>query len=140
MRRRLRPTKRVSRLTWRWHNDLLAALRDFEGGQVEERISATKRTEFLFIDDFGDRAAERGATDYARGVMFRILDHRNNYQTPTFITSNLDPRKMTGQFDERIVKRLAKLCVLVEASGQPMRELVDATLKVSRWESGAVHA
>lgn len=110
---------------WVQYNDLLAALRDFEGGQVEDRISAAKHAEFLFIDDFGDPSANKTATDYTRDVMFRILDHRNNYQSPTFITSNLDPKKMRDQFDERTVKRLAELCAFVEVAGAPMRDLID---------------
>jgi DNA replication protein DnaC len=119
---------------WVQYNDLLAALKDFQGGQVEERIKACKFTENLFIDDFGDPAADRAATDYTRDVVFRIVDYRNNYQLPTFITSNLDPGKLTGQFHERIVKRLAELCVMVEVSGDPMHELMDAMRTESKWD------
>lgn len=120
---------------WVQYNDLLAALKDFQGGQVEERIKACKYTENLFIDDFGDPAADKAATDYTRDVVFRIIDYRNNYQAPTFITSNLDPGKLTGQFHERIVKRLAELCVMVEVKGDPMHELMDAQRVTSKWDN-----
>lgn len=119
---------------WVQYNDLLAALKQFEGGKVEERVSAAKHTEFLFIDDFGDPSALRQATDYAREVMFRIIDHRNNYQKPTFITSNLTPAKLSEQFGERIVKRLDELCMVVEVSGTPMGELIDAAHATSKWD------
>jgi len=119
---------------WVQYNDLLAALRNFESGQVEDRISACKYAQYLFIDDFGDPAAEKAATDYTRDVIFRIIDYRNNVQAPTFITTNLDPGKLTGQFHERIVKRLAELCVMVEVSGTPMRELMDEKRAVSKWD------
>lgn len=119
---------------WVQYNDLLAALKEFGSGQVEERIKACKFTENLFIDDFGDPAAEKAATDYTRDVVFRIIDYRNNYNAPTFITSNLDPSRMTGQFHERIVKRLAELCVMVEMSGQPMHELMDTQRVESKWD------
>lgn len=110
---------------WVQYNDLLAALRDFESGQVQERIKAAQAAELLFIDDFGDPAADRAATDYTRDTMFRLLDHRNNYRLPTFITSNLHPDKMSGQFHERVVKRLGEMCAIVEVSGTPMRELME---------------
>lgn len=110
---------------WVQYNDLLASLRQFEGGQVEERIAACKHVDYLFIDDFGDPGADRTATDYSRDVLFRILDHRNNYQKATFATSNLHPERMDKQFHERIVKRLAELCAIVEVSGTPMRELME---------------
>ena len=119
---------------WVQYNDLLAALKDFgpktDDGRsiVEERITAAKTVDFLFIDDFGDPAADRAATDYARDVLFRIIDYRNNYQKPTFITTNLNPDKMGGQFHERIVKRLQELCAIVGVSGAPMRDLLKAPL------------
>jgi hypothetical protein len=46
---------------------------------------------------------------------------------------------MTGQFHGRIVKRLAELCVLVEVSGQPMRELMDAVQHNWSLEQEGVH-
>lgn len=119
---------------WVQYNDLLAALKEFEGGKVEERVSAAKHTEFLFIDDFGDPSAQRQATDYAREVMFRIIDHRNNYQLPTFITSNLTPAKISEQFGERIVKRLDELCLSVEVTGTAMGELIDEAHVTNKWD------
>ena len=120
---------------WVQYNDLLAALKQFEDGKVEERVAAAKHTEFLFIDDFGDPSAQRQATDYAREVMFRIIDHRNNYQKPTFITSNLTPAKLADQFGERLVKRLDELCLSVEVTGTAMGELMDDARVVSKWDN-----
>ena len=120
---------------WVQYNDLLAALKQFEGGKVEDRVAAAKYTDFLFIDDFGDPSAQRQATDYAREVMFRIIDHRNNYQSPTFITSNLTPAKLSEQFGERIVKRLDELCLAVEVTGTAMGELIDAAHATSKWDN-----
>lgn len=109
---------------WVQYNDLMAALKDFGSGQVEERIQACKQVEYLMVDDLGDPAADKAATDYARDVLFRIIDHRNNYRKPTFITSNLHPDHMAGQFHDRMAKRLQELCVIVEVKGRPMRELL----------------
>lgn len=109
---------------WLQYNDLQASLRDFESGKVEERIQEIQRVAFLFVDDWGDPASDRTATDYSRDTMFRIVDYRNGYQKPTFITSNLSPTKLAGQFHERMAKRLTELCAVVEVTGEPMRDLI----------------
>lgn len=109
---------------WLQYNDLQASLRDFESGKVEERIQEIQRVAFLFVDDWGDPASDKVATDYSRDTMFRIIDYRNGYKKPTFITSNLSPMKLAGQFHERMGKRLAELCAIVEVTGEPMRDLI----------------
>lgn len=108
---------------WVQYNDLQASLRDWESGKVQERIEAAQHVEYLFIDDWGDPMSDRVATDYSRDTMFRIIDYRNNYRKPTFVTSNLSPTQLSGQFHDRIGKRLAELCAMIELSGTPMREL-----------------
>lgn len=115
---------------WVQYNDLLAALKDFHADDdlVEQRIDACKHIEYLYIDDFGDPAADKAATDYARDVVFRIVDYRNNYRKPTFITSNLHPDRLSGQYHERVTKRLAELCAVVELTGIPMRDLLSQSM------------
>ena len=108
---------------WVQYNELLASLRDFESGQVEERMRACQTVDYLFIDDFGDPAAQRSASDYSRDMMFRIIDYRNNHGLPMFVTSNLDLEKMTDQFDRRIVRRLADNCVFVRMAGAPLSDV-----------------
>jgi DNA replication protein DnaC len=126
---------------WVQYNDLLAALKQFESGQVEERIRAAQHTEYLFIDDFGDPGSAKTATDYAREVVFRIIDHRNNYQKPTFITSNLGPDRLAAQFGERILKRIDELCLMVEVKGQTMGELMDVQHETgSYWDNFPIAA
>lgn len=110
---------------WVQYNDLMVALRDFESGQVEDRVRACQEGPLLMIDDFGDPAAERAATDYARDTVFRIVDARNNNQLPTYVTTNANPTQLTGQFHERLVKRLGELCAFVEMGGEPMHELIE---------------
>lgn len=114
---------------WVQYNDLQASLRDWESGKVQQRIEACQQVEFLFVDDWGDPMSDRAATDYARDTMFRIIDYRNNYRKPTFITSNLSPSQLSGQFHDRIGKRLAELCAMIEVSGVPMRELARKAAK-----------
>ena len=57
-------------------------LRDFDSGKVRERVEMAKSVDVLFIDDFGDPMAERSATDYARSVVYEIIDHRYGWHLP----------------------------------------------------------
>ena len=109
---------------WIQYNDMQAAVRDFGSEKVEERITTMQQVAYLFVDDWGDPLSDKVASDYSREVMQRIIDYRNNYSKPTFVTSNLSPAKLGGQFHERIAKRLAELCAVIEVTGAPMRELV----------------
>ena len=87
------------------------------------------------------RSTQRQATDYAREVVFRIIDHRNNYQKPTFITSNLGPDRLAAQFGERILKRIDELCLMVEVKGATMGELMDVQFETgSYWENFPIAA
>ena len=101
---------------WIQYNDLLAQLRKFEDGQVDERMQECQRTKILFIDDLGDPMAEK-VSDYSRDVMFRIIDYRCNNNLMTFITSNLSPTQLSGIFHERFVKRIGGICAIIEVSG-----------------------
>ena len=106
---------------WVQYNDLMAAMRRFEDGQVEARMDACKQVEYLFIDDFGDPAAQRIATDYARDVMFRIVDHRISWNLALFVTSNLTISDLADQFHARIARRLVAGCAVVQMGGQVLK-------------------
>lgn len=107
---------------WIQYNDFLDDMRDFESGNVRGRMDACKSVDYLFIDDFGDPGAQKSATDYARDVIFRIVDHRVNNNLPMFITSNLGPAAIADQFHKRIARRLAKICATIKVSGNPLNE------------------
>ncbi len=106
---------------WVQYNDLMAEMRRFEDGQVDARMDACKNVEYLFIDDFGDPAAQRAATDYARDVIFRIVDHRVNSNKSIFATSNLTINDLADQFHERIARRLKVGCAVVQMSGKVLK-------------------
>lgn len=105
---------------WVQYNELMASLRDFESGNVQERIAACQTVNYLFIDDFGDPASTRGATDYARDTMFRIIDHRNNNTLPMFVTSNLDMNQIGDQFHVRLARRLGDSCAVIKMGGRAL--------------------
>ncbi len=104
---------------WIQYNDLLAQLRRFDDGKVDERMQECQRTKLLFIDDLGDPMAEK-VTDYTRDVMFRIIDYRCNNALTTFITSNLSPTELSALFHERFVKRIGNLCAIIHVGGNAL--------------------
>ncbi len=109
---------------WVQYNGLMASLRDFESGQVDERMRKCQTVDYLFLDDFGDPASVKSATDYARDCMFRIIDHRHGNKMPTFVTTNLGLDEITGQFHERLARRLTEICLPVFVGGRKMTEIV----------------
>ncbi len=106
---------------WIQYNDLMAEMRRFEDGMVDERMDACKRVEYLFIDDFGDPAAQKAATDYARDVVFRIIDHRVSNVKPLLITSNLTLADIENLFHARIARRIKTGCATIQMGGKVLQ-------------------
>lgn len=106
---------------WVQYNQLMAEMRRFEDGQVDERMAACQTVDYLFIDDLGDPAAQKTATDYARDVLFRIIDHRTSRNMPNFVTTNLSPQELADQFHQRIARRLLAACAVVNMGGRILR-------------------
>lgn len=105
---------------WIQYNELMAELRKFDEGNVEERISAVKHTEYLLIDDLGDPVYDSVARPWTREVMFRIIDYRCNYRKPTFITTNMNVNDFDSHFRVGMVKRLAELCAIIQVTGKKL--------------------
>lgn len=105
---------------WVQYNDLLAQLRDFQSGMVQDRIDHCKTVSILAIDDLGDPSAERQATDYTRDVIFRIIDHRCNYGLSTLVTTNLSPSQLSSQFHARTARRLSDMCATIAVTGRTL--------------------
>lgn len=104
---------------WVQYNSLLRELKDFESGQVDDRIRALKLVEYLFIDDFADPMASK-VSDYVRDVIAQIIHYRNDHLKSLFLTSNVELSKLVALFGERLVKRLAESCLILQLSGPPL--------------------
>lgn len=102
---------------WLPYFDMMAGFKDFEGGQVSAKIALAQDVNLLFIDDMGD-PKRQAATDYEREVVFRLIDHRNNYGLPMFITSNLSVDRLEGYYRPEIVKRLEEACEIIPVMGE----------------------
>lgn len=106
---------------WLQYNQLMADMKRFEDGQVDERMKACQTVDYLFLDDLGDPAATKVATDYARDVMFRIIDYRTSRNLPIFVTTNLSPAELSDQFHDRTARRLLAACAVINMQGKTLR-------------------
>lgn len=61
------------------------------------------------------------ATDYARDVMFRIIDYRTSRNLPIFVTTNLSPAELSDQFHDRTARRLLSACAVINMQGKTLR-------------------
>lgn len=113
--------KRGATGLWLQYNQLMADMKRFEDGQVDARMKACQEVEYLFLDDLGDPAATKVATDYARDVLFRIVDHRTSNNLPIFVTTNLAPQELAEQFHQRIARRLLSACATIHMGGKTLR-------------------
>lgn len=106
---------------WLQYNQLMADMKKFEDGQVDARMEACQNVRYLFLDDLGDPAATKVATDYARDVLFRIVDYRTSRNMPIFVTTNLSPQELANQFHQRIARRLLASCATIHLGGKTLR-------------------
>jgi DNA replication protein DnaC len=106
---------------WLQFNQLMADMKKFEDGQVDARMAACQTVDFLFLDDLGDPAATKTATDYTRDVIFRIIDYRTSRNLPIFVTTNLSPQELADQFHPRIARRLLSACATIHMGGKTLR-------------------
>lgn len=113
--------KRGNSGLWLQYNQLMAEMKRFEDGQVDERMRMCQTVDYLFLDDLGDPAATKVATDYARDVMFRIVDYRTSRNMPIFVTTNLSPQELSDQFHDRTARRLLSACAVINMQGKTLR-------------------
>mgnify|MGYP001583741503 FL=1 len=83
----------------------------------EEIIKAHCTCDYLILDDLG---AEK-TTDFARSILYQIIDYRYNYEKPTIITSNLDIKEISERFDDRIASRIISLCPVITLDNKDYR-------------------
>lgn len=106
---------------WLQYNQFMADMRRFDDGQVDERMRTCQNADLLFIDDLGDVTASKSASDYAKDVLFRVIDHRTSRDMALFITTNLAPQELEIQFSSRITRRLLSACAVIRMGGRTLR-------------------
>ena len=93
-------------------DDYLCDLRSLIGTDRSEHqfIQPLKAVDKLFIDDLGLRT--RQETDYAFTTLYNILNKRQEWNLPTYITTNKNITGLEESFDTRISSRLKGAMVL----------------------------
>jgi len=78
---------------------------DYEAANYEVR-EVMRFPGWLMLDDFG---AEK-LTDFTRQTYYLIINHREQWDLPTIITSNLNLNEVDAWIDRRLSSRIAGMC------------------------------
>ncbi|HEG43275.1 MAG TPA: cell division protein ZapE [Phycisphaerales bacterium] len=82
-------------------------------------IKPLKTADKLFIDDLGLRSKQE--SDFAYVTLYSILNKRQEFMLPTFLTSNKSIDQIGQQFDARIASRL-RTAEIIEMNGKDRRK------------------
>lgn len=72
---------------------------------------------FIVFDDIGIGAW----TDWAAGIMYRIINKRSEQEGITIVTSNYGSKELADKIDDRIVSRLHGMGIAIEMVGEDWR-------------------
>lgn len=80
-------------------------------------ISSLTSTPLLVIDDLG----KEKYTEWARQILFQVVDERYNKELPIIITTNLNLQELKERIGEPITSRLMEMCYGVAMNGDNYR-------------------
>jgi DNA replication protein DnaC len=86
-------------------------------GESDDLISEYSNAKLLIIDDIG---AEK-TSEWVRETFYMIVNNRHVACLPTFVTSNLHPKKLAGKLDDRMVSRLLEDAIVLKLEGEDHR-------------------
>lgn len=89
---------------------LYASLRPGACDDFETAISGWSTAPLILIDDLG---AAR-LTGFVEEVTYRLVDDRYTAGLPMLITTNVEPRKFSAEFGDRIASRLRQMCQVID--------------------------
>jgi hypothetical protein len=95
-----------------------ALLESRRPGADQVEASKYERADLLVIDDLG---MVKASSEWAIEELWRLIDYRRRNQLCTIVTANLAPGKLTSDFNEAIVSRIAQDCILVAMRGTDRR-------------------
>lgn len=107
---------------WRFENGaglMMDVQRAFKRDNEDayEILDKVAKVPFLAIDDLGATKP----TDFVRQAIYFIINERESWERPTFITSNFSLAELNDQFDPRISSRIAGMCDVIEMKGKDRR-------------------
>lgn len=100
--------------------DIRQTFNEHDGYRVESETELIRKftsVSLLVLDDLG---AEK-VSDWVREVLYRIIDERWLEQRPIIVTTNLNLKELEEKIGERIVSRIAGMCVQVEMQNRDYR-------------------
>lgn len=78
-----------------------------------------KTIDLLIIDDLGTEQL----TEWSNSILYEIIDTRYRSDKPLIITTNLQRQEFQNRYHQRINDRIFEMCVLVNCSGNSIREM-----------------
>jgi len=97
--------------------DFYASLRPRHGIDSEQEFRAVANAPILLLDDLG--AAKN--SEWVEEVNYRLINWRYERELPTILTSNLGPKELAAELDERVASRLRQLAKQVSLKGDDRR-------------------
>ncbi len=86
--------------------------------QTEQEIVLGKlRTTILFLDDIGTESA----TDWAKEILYDVINYRYEERLPTFISSNLSPQELANRLGDKFASRVIEMCKPIRVEGNDWR-------------------
>lgn len=98
--------------------ELLGEFKDYiQRGCYHERIKSMCDSDYLIIDDVG---AEK-TSEWVHEFFYTVINKRYENMKRTVITTNLQLDAFKERYGDRILSRLAEMCVVVELQGEDLR-------------------
>ena len=97
---------------------LLVEFRDaMQKGSYFEKLQDFTNKEYLFIDDIG---AEK-LSDFVLEFLYLVVNKRYENMKRTILATNLNLKEFEERYGERILSRIAEMCVIHELAGDDKR-------------------
>lgn len=99
--------------------ELLFEIRDrYSNNQsVKYILDYITEKDFIFLDDVG----AENQTQNSQELLYLILDRANRNQKVLFITTNLSLEEFAKKYGDRLMSRIAELCIAFEMKDEDLR-------------------
>lgn len=100
-----------------WAMFVLQARDSMKDGGIRYKIDEIREKEFIFIDDLG----AENATEWSNELLYNIVNSLYENERVLFMATNLPLSDFAKKYGERILSRLAEMCVVVTLDGVDRR-------------------
>lgn len=98
--------------------ELLSEFRDYiQKGTYHDNLEELTSGKYLFIDDIG---AEK-TSDFVLEFVYLVVNRRYEDMNKTVFTTNLSLEDFRERYGDRILSRIAEMCLFVELNGEDKR-------------------